>query len=297
MVVFFEGGIVANLEYCFKRVVGEGYSQLFIKNKTMCIQMGSTFKMEDVSDCITIGDVMNKLKGSEAYHNGKKLASSVNLDDFIYKTSVNRTIFVHAKDVKPPTFYIDSSISSCVNSGASPIKEKVNFCPTSSHWLAVDIYNNWIDDGSKFKDIVSNFQSILKINKHDVHLNCETFYTSLSSHQLDKLVENLSSFHQIPLRHAKGVEHCSESHPDFYISTTNNGIPDKPVLVADFKADKDKFDLALWESFGYCLDVAHHTQSFNPILTIPGTKETFTLYLCFVSGIDSKLIAIKEKRS
>ena len=38
LVVFFEGGIVADLEYSFKHsVVGEGYSRLFIKNKTIRI--------------------------------------------------------------------------------------------------------------------------------------------------------------------------------------------------------------------------------------------------------------------
>ena len=294
LVVFFEGGIVADLEYSFKHsVVSEGYSRLFIKNKTIRIQMGITLKIVDVSDCIHIDDVIKKVKGSEAFHNGKELASSLNVNEFIYKSSVDRLIFVYAKDVKPPTFYIDSSISACVNSGAGPIIEKVNICPTSSHWLAVNIYDNWIEDGSKFDDIVSNFQSILNADEHNVHLKYEAFYTSLLSRELDKLVENLGCFHQIPMRHAKAVQRCSESRPDFCISTTNNGIPVKPVLVADFKADENKFDSALWESFGYCLDVFHHTQSFTPILSIPGTSTTFALYLCFVSGIDSKLIAIK----
>lgn len=82
-----------------------------------------------------------------------------------------------------------------------------------------DIYNNWIDNGNKFDDIVSNFQTILKVGEHNVHSDYEALYTSLISHQLDKLVEDLSSFHQIPIRHARGVErgevHCSESRPDF----------------------------------------------------------------------------------
>lgn len=140
LVVFFEGGIVADLEYSFKRVVGEGHSWLFIKNKTIVIQMGNTLKIEDVSDCIAIDDVINKLKGSEAYHNGKKVVSSLNVNDFIYKSSVDQMIFVHAKDVKPPTFYIDLSISSCASSGAGPIKGKVNICPTSSHCMACGGY-------------------------------------------------------------------------------------------------------------------------------------------------------------
>jgi len=64
------------------------------------------------------------------------------------------------------------------------------------------------------------------------------------------------------------------------------------VLIADFKAD-NKFDSALWESFSYCLDIAHQSKSFRPILTISGSREKYVLFVCFVSGVDKILDVIE----
>lgn len=40
----------------------------------------------------------------------------------------------------------------------------------------------------------------------------------------------------------------SESRPDFYLSTVKDGVPNRPVLVSDFK--ESNFDEAVWESIG-----------------------------------------------
>ena len=158
----------------------------------------------------------------------------------------------------------------------------------SSHWLAIEIYGKWTDDG--FTDIINNFQKILACENHGFLIDYEKFYTSLLSLQLDKLVEDV---HQVSFKHAKTDGTLSESIPDFYLATTIDGIPKRSLLIADFK--KADFNQALVESFGYCLDVVHQSRSFDPIITIPGSMEKFCLYLC--CGDESKLITIKIKEA
>ena len=71
----------------------------------------------------------------------------------------------------------------------------------------------------------------------------ENFYTSLLSLELNKLVENVHSIHQMPFKHAKSDGTLGESIPDFYFAITSEGIPNRSLLIADFK--KTDFEQAL----------------------------------------------------
>ena len=55
-----------------------------------------------------------------------------------------------------------------------------------------------------------------------------------------------------------------------------------------------EYGIAEVESFGYCLDILHHSGSFNPILAIPGTTKKFVLFICFpIGGAQTNLASIK----
>ena len=65
------------------------------------------------------------------------------------------------------------------------------------------------------------------------------------------------------------------------------------------KLNDDEFSVALVQSFGYCMDVLTHLDKPRPIVAIPGTKQQFGLYLCFlvVVGKESKLVTIEIGRA
>lgn len=99
------------------------------------------------------------------------------------------------------------------------------------------------------------------------------------------------------IKHAKSDGTLGKSIPDFCLATTSEGIPNRCLLIADFK--RTDFEQTVVESFGYCLDVVHETHSFEPIIMISGSIENFSLYLCFsiTSDDESKLITIKIKEA
>lgn len=255
---------------------------LCIKSKKVLIRKGSDKeKLVDLTTCIDICDVLTMLNGTEAYYNGKKLNPRDSVDDFLFQTPSNRLLFLLVSSTKPPSFYLSSSVSACANDKSKrlQIESKLEMRQVSSHWLAIEIYNQWTDDGTdRFKDIVNNFQKIMGCREHEFLLDYEKFYTSLLSLELNKLVENVHSIHQVLFKHTKSDGTLGESVPDFCL-VTSEGIPNRCLLIADFK--KTDFEQALVEGFGYCLDVVHQTHSFEPIIAIPGSMEKFSLYLCF----------------
>ena len=274
---------------------------LCIKSKRVPIIKGSgTGDPVDLTTCEEISDVLTMLNGTEAWYNGKRLDASDRVDDFLFQTPSNRLLFLLISSTNPPSFRLSCSVSACANdkSKRPQIESKLEMRQVSSHWLAIEIYNQWADDGSdRFNGIVNNLQKILACEEYELLLNYEKCYTALVSLEFDKLVKDVRSIHQIPLKHAKSDGTLGESVPDFYLATMSEGIPKRSLLIADFK--KTNFEQALVESFGYCFDVVHQTRSFQPIITIPGTMEKFSLYLCFpiTSGGESKLVTIKIKEA
>ena len=63
--------------------------------------------------------------------------------------------------------------------------------------------------------------------------------------------------------------------------------------------DDKEFNVALAQSFGYCMDIFTHLDTPRPIVALPGTKKWFGLYLCFlvVVGKESKLVTIEIGRA
>ena len=215
------------------------------------------------------------------------------VDDFLFQTPSNRLLFLLVSSTKPPSFRLSCSVSACANDKSNRIKIR-----NASGIFSLEIYNQWTDDGTdRFNGIVNNLQKILACEEHELLLNYEKCCTALLSLEFDKLAKNVRSIHQIPLKHAKSDGTLGESVPDFYLATMSEGIPKRSLLIADFK--KTNFEQALVESFGYCFDVVHQTHSFEPIITIPGSMEKFSLYLCFpiTSGGESKLVTIKIKEA
>ena len=64
----------------------------------------------------------------------------------------------------------------------------------------------------------------------------------------------------------------------FYMTSLNEGLPQHPKLIADFKIDD--FEKAEAQSFHYCMAMVDGTDSNYPILTMPCTSEKFDMRLC-----------------
>ena len=181
------------------------------------------------------------------------------------------------KDEKGIHFSLASNASACTSTASS--REKV-FKQTKEHelytnWFAMSLYNckEYEEDSLKLAETV---QQILKRNlctELRVSEN-EERYTSLLSTAFDCFVRknNHCCLHQCTL--------YDLSRPDFYMTSLNEGIPQHPKLIADFKKSGDDFDKAKAQSFHYCMAMVEGTNSNHPILTMPCTPTEFNLYLC-----------------
>jgi len=69
------------------------------------------------------------------------------------------------------------------------------------------------------------------------------------------------------------TKQASSSLPDFYCTTMKAGVPETPLVVADFKSDDEEFEIATRQSFGYCQDLMNYTNLAQPIIAIPGTRK------------------------
>ena len=268
-----------------------------VKRRVVCIKKEHQECQDiDLSGYQTIKDVVDKLKGSGAYHGSELLKGDEIVDQFIIRTPNNRYVFITMPCDAPAQFVLSQSVSSAASKdeGIEIFRKTVDY-PVHFHYLAIEIHNKWADkDG--VDDIVTNFQNILSFNGDQNLLSDEELYTSLLSRELDTFLSPAyGCVHQITMRHSKKSSTSSKSLPDFYCASMwQEGIPAIPVLAADFKIKSTDYRTALAESFGYCLDVVHNTKSFRPIITIPGTKEKFALYLCFgIGGEAPKLVTIK----
>ena len=257
-------------------------------------------KEVNLTSCKTIRDVLNKLKANEAYsycsNQYQLLKHDELLDHFIMNTQHDCCIFIMLSPM-PVTFELSQSVSGAAkkDSGKEIFNHTVSY-GRYSHYLAVKIYNRWVYQ-SQYDSVVENFQAILSCDQHKIFLSNETFYTSMLSREFDKFLnDDVGCFHQISIKHAKRGA-VGESLPDFYFAQVDeHGIPTRTLLAADFKKeDTDSaYTTAEAESFGYCLDVLHHTKSFKPILAIPGTKKKLVLYLCLaIGGPNANLATIK----
>ena len=176
-----------------------------------------------------------------------------------------------------------SLASACTSTASS--REKV-FNQTKEHelytnWFAMSLYN-CMEYGEDSLKLAKTVQQILKHNlctELRVSENEES-HTSLLSTAFDCFVQknNHCCLHQCTL-------YDDASKPDFYMVSLNEGIPQHPKLIADFKKSGDDsllddFDKAKAQSFHYCMAMVEGTNSNYPILTMPCTPEKFDLYLC-----------------
>ena len=260
-----------------------------VKSWVVHIQTEYHTEDRDLSGFQNIRDVLKDLDGSVAFYRENQLSSIEPVLQFITRTPPNRSMFI---SVQPQTahFYFEESISTAAKSrsGHAILKKTVEY-EIYSHWLALRMYENWRNN-EEVPAIVNNFQRILHCEYRDVLATHEAFYTSLLSHELDTFLSPLCCLHQMPIKHASKSKNQSPAIPDFYCTNFNESLPKLPLLAADFKVNE--FETAKVQSFGYCQVLANH--SLRPILAIPGNKDKFELYLCFVIGGNvSQLVTIK----
>ena len=245
----------------------------------------------DLHGCITIGQVVDKLGGSATYYNLQLLPDNEELDDFIIKTPPNRCIYITIPS-SPITFALSESVSSAAKSGKI-LNNTISY-GVYSHYLALEIYNNWVNKCDNVCQTVEKFQQILSYNTDELCLAHEELYTSLLSRVLDAFVSPFGCMHQMCLKQSRlDKSIITGCFPDFYCAVMKAGVASgKPLLVSDFRIDN--YELAIGQSFGYCLNVAYYSSQHRPILAMPGTNKEFALYLCFVIGGDySKLVIIE----
>ena len=297
-----ETTLKVNTDQMFKNTYYNENCGFSVDNRKVLVMMQHSSKREvDLSDCRCIGDVVKKLNGQAAYdfHTYTQLDEEMVLDTFIMKNKQGRCcIFITSLSI-PVVFKSSHSVSHAAktNDGQAITKHVASY-EVYSHYLAVEIYDSWKFEQPECKSVVAKFQHILQCMEHNFHLAHETFYTSIIAQELDRFLkdcveDDIASFHRIPIKHNKNSA-TTDSYPDFYFAQVHNGIPTKALLATDFKKEDEDYGIAEVESFGYCLDILHHSRSFNPILAIPGTTKKFALFICFpIGGAQTNLASIK----
>ena len=313
----------------------DGFS---VKSRTVRIKMQhrDDETKVDLSDCKTIGDVVTKLKGNSAHCDNNILEARELLDHVIMCSRDCFFLYIASKPMTP-SFSFSQSISAAAkkNNGDEICAKTIEY-GIYSHYLAIKLYDAWID-GKHYADneanIVKNLQSILACDKHEILLFHETTYTSLLATEFQCLLKPYNCFHQVALMHKRSSKSkpsesksseskpsesksseskpsegkpsesksseskSSESKPDFYCTTMDGSFPHMPLVVGEFKISNKEFQIALAQSFGYCMDVMSHSGKClsQPIVAMPGTKKEFALYLCFsvVVNNESKLVTIE----
>lgn len=144
------------------------------------------------------------------------------------------------------------------------------------------------DDADDAKTFSKKYKKIMGFNyhKHGALKSEEPTYTAILSSALDKyLFPNGDGccIHQPILK--------SRSRPDCYISKLEDGIPQDPVLMFDFKLSDDDYPIAVKESFGYLQSAYDHYQN-NQLL-----PSCISLYLCWIRLDKLAYIMIFEAES
>ena len=121
-----------------------------------------------------------------------------------------------------------------------------------------------------------------------LHGNNKYIYTAILARTLDRYlfsdeeVNNAAAYHQLPSRKKDGHTDCAEA-PDVYIlKCGDNGIPDIPLLVCDFKKDINASHQAAIETHAYGLtvnEVCYDKQIGQVFLGLAGTPNSYQLYL------------------
>ena len=167
-----------------------------------------------------------------------------------------------------------SAASVTTSAGRVKLMGKAKKYGLYTNWFAMSLYDcTKVEDDSL--ELAKQVQKILKLDSdmNELRLNdCELTYTSLLSEAFDHFMrkDGHCCLHQCSI--------YNSSVPDFFMASLNDGLPQHPKLIADFKVDE--FKNAEAQSFHYCMAMANQTENNYPILTMPCTSEKFEMHLC-----------------
>ena len=206
------------------------------------------------------------------------------------------TDILHLYQYEKPKVVTLSSTASFQQSKKEIIKKVQIYHSLYSNWLALHIYNHYIDvfsDESKIDDnLVVNFQQLLSncdIDKNAGLISYEKTYTALLSKCHDHYLfdGNIAAccLHQVTIADTTGKS------PDVYVAKVNDsGMPVCAVLLADYK--KDEYDNAYYQGIRYTIKVL--SGEFCSLLSLPCSSKKVSLQLYIALNNEVGIIKICE---
>ena len=211
--------------------------------------------------------------------------SIVDLDSFILTTSYNeRKLYLEIVTPVSTSYTHSQSISTTVKEKPEEIEKYSREYEIYGHWFSLEVYDKFIanpnSDAIKFSEKFCNLMDINKYQPTVLH-DYENTYTAVFSQSLDRYLfpgnqpEDGCVLHQPVF----SKDNCNK--PDCYIVQLSNGIPSYPLLVSDFKRDDNEYDKARSESLGYYQSAVTVADLKVPVLVMPCTPRTLSLFLCW----------------
>ena len=278
--------------------------------KSMMIDLIVDGKKVSKNFTISSDDTMNILMLKIHQQRGKMLEPYVHdhehvqremhetMSDFVAKTSVGRALHFYTilKDYK---FSLNESVSLAAkqNNGVAITKNIVYF-DLNNHWFAMRVYDKFAGaDADDAKTFSKKYEKITGFDycEHVALKSEEPTYTAILSSALDIFLFPMGNgccIHQPTLK--------GKSRPDCYISKLDpeeDGTPQGPVLMFDFKLKDDDYSTAIKESFGHLQSAYNHHQNAFPIIAMPCTPSHISLHLCWLHLNMLACIQICEAKS
>jgi len=253
---------------------------------TMCIEgrnISTEIPLENVDHLFSHATtkIGSKVEGVAYDHYGRKIH---NLDVFYRETNSSmRCVHLQKTFTSGTCYHHSQSVSNTAKNKPRDITKYSVEHEIYHNWISLSVYDSYCKPPSgEAECFAKRFKSLMKINKYKILSDYELSYSSVFFQALDRFLfpsgkEKMCVLHEPVLANTNG----HHNKPDGYIACLKEGCPSSPILVSDFKKIDGDYDQAVNESIGYFQSVVDIAKKFFPLLVMPCTPDTLSLFLCW----------------
>ena len=223
------------------------------------------------------------LQDYEAYCKTKRVDQNhvvvQNLDEFILETDKNRKLYFVTKTPVGLSYSLGGSVSNIAKGNPNNITRHFEIHPLYAYHFCLQVYNKFCERGNdEDKEFLTRFNRI-KTSISPLFQQHETSYTSAACRELDRYL--FKDYMEGCALHQPVIA-GGQNHPDCLAVTSDYS---RPLLVYDFKTNKNEMELARNKSLGYCVAIFNAMRAtVRPLFVMPLSFDEAELYLCWPTG-------------
>ena len=246
---------------------------------------GGPMKEIKIDNHDNIDAVKYKLGTSDpsGYLENKNGREVTDLDKFIFQTADHdRCLYYRSHSPLIPKYTHSLSVSDAAKNKPIQINKFSKDYELNTNWLSICMYNEFCsapeEDDKKFSETFTEMMDLLNRQDPKVLSNEEYVYSAMFFRALDRFLFPNNGDRGCVL-HQPSLE--TRDRPDGYIATLKGNLPSVPILTSDFKKENEDFERATTESIGYFQSIICSGKKSFPVLVMPCTRQTLSLYLCW----------------